>query len=120
MQYIINNRLITEEEWKSSIRTIRNDFNDDLIDNKEKAIEIIKEPLINAIRERTTKKFGILLSGGLDSSLIALICKKLKQININNPNHALYYIKGNKFSTSELFKTIFGNNRAVIRHLYKP
>ncbi len=78
MQYIINNRLITEEEWKSSIRTIRNDFNDDLIDNKEKAIEIIQEPLINAIRERTTKKFGVLLSGGLDSSLIALICKKLK------------------------------------------
>ena len=78
MQYILNNKLIPEQAWKNSILEIKNDFNDNLIEDKDTAIKLVKESLIQAIEKRSKQKFGILLSGGLDSSLIALICKKLK------------------------------------------
>ncbi|MBS3134131.1 asparagine synthase C-terminal domain-containing protein [Candidatus Woesearchaeota archaeon] len=78
MQFIKDSRLISEQEWKNSILWIRNKFDNNLVEDKRQAMKLIKECLIDAIRKRSTKKFGILLSGGLDSSLLALICKKLK------------------------------------------
>ncbi len=73
-----NENLIAEEKWKSFIVSIQSDFNN-LETDKEKAISILKEKIVNAVKKRTQnlEHFGILFSGGVDSSLIALICKKL-------------------------------------------
>jgi len=46
--------------------------------NKEEIISELKELVINSIEKRIPRgKFGVLFSGGVDSTLIAFICKKL-------------------------------------------
>lgn len=74
-----NNELIEESKWKSLIDNLKNNF-ESLETNKERAKRILKEKIINSIKSRTENlnNFGILFSGGVDSSLIALICKQLK------------------------------------------
>ncbi|MFQ5531775.1 MAG: asparagine synthase C-terminal domain-containing protein [Candidatus Nanoarchaeia archaeon] len=48
------------------------------MDNKDKIIVELKKLLEKSVRKRIPKeKFGLLLSGGLDSSLLALLLKKL-------------------------------------------
>jgi len=75
------NELIDEEKWKSFIGSIKTNF-DSLETNKERAKRILRVKIIDAVKKRTENldKFGILFSGGVDSSLIALICK---QLNLN-------------------------------------
>jgi len=69
--YIENNKLIKEAEWKKEISKLKVKGKS----NKEK----LKNSIIDSIKQRIpNKKFGIAFSGGVDSSLIALICKKLK------------------------------------------
>ena len=61
---------ITKEEWDSHI-----DYLDDLpdiISTKEKTYLSLKEHIFKNVEG---KNFGVLLSGGIDSSLIAKICK---------------------------------------------
>ena len=77
MQGIIKNKeLISQDEWKKYINDLKINKPET---NKEKYKESVKESLIKSIKKRTfnLKKFGILFSGGIDSSIIALICKKL-------------------------------------------
>ena len=45
--------------------------------NRERAKRALAAKIIDAVRKRAAGKFGILLSGGVDSSLIAFIAKKL-------------------------------------------
>lgn len=76
-QGIVNNgNPVSKGEWNKYINGLKT--NKEEI-NKEKCKKLIKDALINSIKKRTInlKKFGILLSGGIDSSIIALICKKL-------------------------------------------
>jgi len=70
-------KLIPENLWIKFVNSLENDF-DELETNKERAKREIAESIINAVKKRTTTKFGILFSGGVDSSLIAFIAKKLK------------------------------------------
>lgn len=66
---IKDNKTISESEWLSYI--------DSLMSKKENYD--FKKVFVEAIKERIPKtKFGILFSGGIDSTLIAFICKKLK------------------------------------------
>lgn len=76
-----NNNLIEEDKWKNFIKSIKTNF-DNLETNKERAKRILKEKIIDGVKKRTENldNFGILFSGGVDSSLIALICK---QLNLN-------------------------------------
>ncbi|MBU4493356.1 MAG: hypothetical protein KKA61_03215, partial [Nanoarchaeota archaeon] len=77
MQGIIENKkLISQDEWRKYINSLKTEK---IENNKEKCIELVKEKLINSIKKRTfnLKKFGILFSGGIDSLIIALICKKI-------------------------------------------
>jgi len=68
---IRNNKLIPEKEWIKHIDSLKTE-------GKVTKSELKKE-IINAIKKRIPKKkFGIFFSGGIDSSLIALICKQLK------------------------------------------
>ena len=65
----MNNR-----EWISFINKLKTG---DLIEDKTKAKSLLEKELVNAVKKRIPdKKFGILFSGGVDSSTIALICKK--------------------------------------------
>ena len=65
---------MNNNEWMSFINNLRTE---ELIKDKTKAEELLKLELINSIKKRIpNQKFGILFSGGVDSSTIALICKK--------------------------------------------
>ncbi len=74
--YIRNNKLISEKEWKKEIDSLKTNV---LIKDKKKIIEITEETFINAVKKRAEncKNIGLLFSGGLDSSFIAAILKKL-------------------------------------------
>ena len=78
--FIKNNNLIEESEWKNIIKNIETNF-DNLETNKQRAKRKLKEAIINAVKKRTQNidNFGILFSGGIDSTLIAFICKKLNK-----------------------------------------
>lgn len=65
--------MITEKEWAFEIKKLRN--------IKIKADkELLKDELITRIKDLVpNERFGILFSGGVDSSFIALVCKQLKK-----------------------------------------
>ena len=61
-------------DWTSFINELKTG---NLIEDKTKAKLLLEKELINAVKKRIPKeKFGILFSGGVDSSTIALICKR--------------------------------------------
>ncbi|MBW2966745.1 ATP-binding protein, partial [Candidatus Woesearchaeota archaeon] len=63
--------LISEKEWIKHINSLKT--------SKKTTKTELKKQIINAVKKRIPKKrFGIFFSGGVDSSLIALICKQLK------------------------------------------
>ncbi len=74
--YIKNNKLISEKEWHNNIFKLETKY-ENLIDNKQIAIRLIQRHLTEAIKKRATNNFAILLSGGLDSNLLAIIAKNL-------------------------------------------
>ena len=68
------NEIVSEKEWQGFIQSLKTDR---IIDNKDKAKELLKESLTNAIKIRVENSFGLLFSGGIDSTTIALILKQL-------------------------------------------
>ncbi len=68
--------LVPEETWKKFITSLTTPF-DDLETNKERAKHRLAELLTESVRKRMKPNTGILLSGGVDSSTIAFIAKKL-------------------------------------------
>jgi asparagine synthetase B (glutamine-hydrolysing) len=63
----------SEDNWRRYITSLK-----DI--KKETDKETIKNALINAIEKSTpNQRFGILFSGGIDSTFIALVCKQLKK-----------------------------------------
>ena len=70
-------KLIPEELWIKFISGMQNGF-DSLETNNERAKREIAESVVNAVKKRIAPKFGILFSGGVDSSLISFISKQLK------------------------------------------
>jgi len=75
--YIKNNALISKEDWEKLISSIETQY-DNLETNKERAKRKLSNLIEKAVIERAKdiKKFGILFSGGVDSTLIAFLCKK--------------------------------------------
>jgi asparagine synthase (glutamine-hydrolysing) len=62
--------LIPEKEWSRHIDSLKSE-------HKKQKLDFKKE-FINAVNKRLHgKRFGILFSGGIDSTLIAFVCKKL-------------------------------------------
>ena len=75
--FIKDNNLIRKEEWEKLISSIETAY-DTLETNKERAKRKLKDLIEKAIitRAENLGKFGILFSGGIDSTLIAFICKQ--------------------------------------------
>ena len=70
-------KLITEKEWKKEITKLKTKK---LIKDKKEIKELLKKELIYSIEKSLPKeRFGILFSGGIDSTFIAFVCKKLKK-----------------------------------------
>ena len=64
-----------EKEWKNKIIRLEKQANKE----KKAAKAELKKALVNAVIKNIPKKrFGILFSGGVDSTLIAYLCKKQK------------------------------------------
>jgi diphthine-ammonia ligase len=74
---IINKKLIDEKAWKEYIDNLKTEV-ETLLKQESPDKEKLRQALLNAIKTRCKGKFGILLSGGVDSSFIALVAKKLK------------------------------------------
>jgi len=69
---IVNNKvMVSESEWQKHIDSLK---------TKGKATKKqVMDKIVEAVKKRIPKeKFGIFFSGGIDSSLIALICKQQK------------------------------------------
>ena len=74
--YIKEDNLIKKEEWEKLISSIETKY-ENLETNKERSKRKLKDLIEKAVTTRApTKKFGILFSGGVDSTLIAFLCKK--------------------------------------------
>lgn len=71
----VKGKLIEKSKWRSYILSLQNNF-EDLETNKQRAKRNLKNTLTNAIKKRITDNFGVLFSGGIDSTLIAFICKQ--------------------------------------------
>src|SRR3989344_8391860 len=70
-------KLIPEELWIKFVSSLENSF-DNLETNNERAKRELAESIVNSVKKRMVPRFGILFSGGVDSSLIAFIAKQLK------------------------------------------
>jgi len=70
-------KLIPQEMWVKFVSSLENDF-DSLETNNERAKRELAEAIVQSVKKRVTSKFGILFSGGVDSSLIAFTAKQLK------------------------------------------
>lgn len=72
-------KLIAEEKWINYITNLEKSINIEITD-ENKAIEILKKPIIDAVKKRLfsikNEKFGIFFSGGIDSTLLAFLCSK--------------------------------------------
>ncbi len=70
-------KLASNKEWIEYIKKIQEGKT---LIKREDCTNTLQESITNSIKKKTNKikKFGILFSGGIDSSLIALICKELK------------------------------------------
>ena len=97
---IKDGELVSEKEWIKHIDSLR--------EKGTATKEELKEKIIEAVRKRLPdKRFGILFSGGIDSSLIALICKKLRadficySIGYGNADDIMW---ANKVSARRKFK----------------
>lgn len=72
---IKNNQLVPEQDWINHIESLKVSG---LFDKKEDAIKELNDAVRRAVKDRIPKsQFGILFSGGVDSTFIAFLCKKL-------------------------------------------
>ena len=71
--------LVSEQDWEKYVSGLKEKTKKTF--SKEEAKQLLKARLIDAVKKRVPKeKFGLFLSGGVDSSLIAFILrKKLKE-----------------------------------------
>lgn len=74
-----NNRLISQEKWFKYIEELKKEIPKEKISNLIVLKKELKNSIIEAVKKRIPgEKFGIFFSGGVDSTLIAFICKQQK------------------------------------------
>ncbi len=73
--FIENGKLISREGWESKIDSLRKEVESLPKIDQEEIKKELKVKIVEAIRKRIPKDhFGVFLSGGVDSSTIAMIC----------------------------------------------
>ncbi|MBW3013180.1 asparagine synthase C-terminal domain-containing protein [Candidatus Woesearchaeota archaeon] len=80
--FIKDNKLIGQKEWENYVDDIRREIEEEIKERKLTEGELkeqLKKDIITSIEKRTKDKFAVFFSGGIDSTLIALICKQLKK-----------------------------------------
>ncbi|MBL7051223.1 asparagine synthase C-terminal domain-containing protein [Candidatus Woesearchaeota archaeon] len=76
MELIKEGKLILEKDWVNNINILEKEVKE-VIKGKEKAVKIVKSDFVKAVNDSfPDEKFGILFSGGIDSTLIAFLAKK--------------------------------------------
>ncbi|MBW2987674.1 asparagine synthase C-terminal domain-containing protein [Candidatus Woesearchaeota archaeon] len=78
--FMKDGKLIEQKEWETYIDGIRKEIEQEQKEttlSEEQLKEQLKKDIINAIENRTDEKFAVFFSGGVDSAIIALICKQL-------------------------------------------
>ncbi len=105
-------KLIPEELWLKFVNGMQNSF-DNLETNNQRAKRELAEAVVNAVKKRIASKFGILFSGGVDSSLIAFVCKQLKcnftcyTVGIENSDDIAWATKAsNEYSFNLKYKVL--------------
>lgn len=82
--YTKKERLITEKEYKKRVRALKGK---ETTESKKKLIKNLEKELFLAIKRRVPDgRYGIMFSGGIDSSLISYFCRKI------NPNFICYAV----------------------------
>jgi len=76
LDIVKNNQLVPDETWKKFISSLATSF-DKLETNNHRAHHRLTSVLIEAVQKRLGQKMGIFFSGGVDSSTLSLITKKL-------------------------------------------
>lgn len=81
---IQNSSLVSQQQWKSHVSQLKREAGRlGFFRSKDSAREAIYAAIVAAVTKRAegcrqgNRKFGVLLSGGVDSSFIALVLKKL-------------------------------------------
>ncbi len=75
--FFMKNKIYSDKEWKNNINRLKSGV---VLKDKYKIKSLLNKELLEAVKKRApNKKFGILFSGGVDSSTIALICKNLNK-----------------------------------------
>ena len=73
--FIENGRLISKEGWEKKIDSLREEVESFPKIDQEEIKKELKNNIVEAVRKRIPKEhFGVFLSGGVDSSTIAMIC----------------------------------------------
>ena len=73
-----NGKLVSRKQWESHISSLRA-ATGPMLKNRKAMKTLLEKKLVQAVKKRMPEgRFGILLSGGVDSSLITLIAKRLK------------------------------------------
>ena len=74
---VIGGDLISYDDWSHYVDGLKLFVKENILD-ENKAINHLKEPFINVVKNRIPKKkFGIFFSGGVDSTAIAYVCKQI-------------------------------------------
>lgn len=76
----IGGTLIAEADWKAMVMNLQAAAQPEIADEQQQ-IAMLRHALMRAVKQRVSglRRFGILLSGGVDSSLLALLCKQLEK-----------------------------------------
>jgi len=102
---------MNKQQWTNHISTIKR--NTRIINNKNLLKKKNKNQIIKTIKDLIpNERFGILFSGGLDSSLISLICKKFT-------NNFICYTVGFKDGNMKVPDDIIASSKVAKRFGFK-
>ena len=71
----MENPFASEKDWKAFVASLENPFSD-TSEGKE-SVKILSDALLKSIEKDAVEPFGVLFSGGVDSTFIAFMAKKM-------------------------------------------
>jgi diphthine-ammonia ligase len=85
--FLKEGKLIPKKEWESRINALKERVESEPTKSHEELKEDLKQAILESIKKRVPKEhYAVFLSGGVDSSAIAMMCKKI------NPDFTCYSV----------------------------